>query len=153
MRTSRPAPGSRPAARLVTAMLVALILAVLTAGPAAASAASVAAELAKEPVFVDPNAPIKADADALVSQIQAAGTPIYIAVLPDSARDETNGDTDALGEKIAAALDERGTYLVTAGTKYTAAGNVLGPGEEKRLADQAFQEHGRNLDPASDEMK
>ena len=59
MRTSRPAHGSRPFARLVTAMMAALILAVLAAGPAAASAASVAAELAKNPVFIDANAPIK----------------------------------------------------------------------------------------------
>ena len=97
MRTSRPAHGNRPTARLVTAMLVALILAVLTAAPAMASAASVAAELAKNPVFVDPNAPIQADANALLEKVKAAGTPIYIAVLPDDARDETNGNTDELG--------------------------------------------------------
>ena len=65
MRTSRPAHGSRSFARLVTAMMAALILAVVAAGPAAASAASVAAELAKTPVFIDPNAPVKADANEL----------------------------------------------------------------------------------------
>ena len=72
-------------------------------------------------MFVDPNAPIKVDANALLEQVEAAGTPIFIAVLPDEARTETNGDTDALGAKIAGALKQRGTYLVTAGTKYTAA--------------------------------
>jgi hypothetical protein len=148
MRTSRPAHGNRPATRVVTAMLVALILAVLTAGPAAASAATVAAELAKSPVFVDPQAPIKADADALRQQVQSSETPIFIAVLPDDARTETNGNTDALGAKIADALGERGTYLVTAGTKYTAASNTLPRGEAKKLADQAFKDHGRNLSAA-----
>ncbi len=128
MRTSRPAHGNRPTARLVTAMLVALILAVLTAAPAMASADSVAAELAKNPVFVDPNAPIKVDANALLKQVEAAGTPIFIAVLPDEARTETNGNTDELGAKIADALNERGTYLVTAGTKYTAASTHAEPG-------------------------
>ncbi|HSO51520.1 MAG TPA: hypothetical protein VL330_01995, partial [Actinomycetes bacterium] len=73
----------------MTAIMAALFLAVLTAGPAAASAASVAAELAKKPVFVDPAAPIQADADALLRKVQGAGTPIYIAVLPDDARAET----------------------------------------------------------------
>jgi hypothetical protein len=148
MRTSRPAHGNRPTARLVTAMLVALILAVLTAAPAMASAASVADSLAKSPVFVDPNAPIKVDTNALLNQVEAAETPIFIAVLPDDARTETNGNTDALGAKIAGALKERGTYLVTAGTKYTAASSTLNRGEAKRLAEQAFQANGQNLDAA-----
>jgi hypothetical protein len=148
MKTSRPAHGNRPATRLVTAMLVALIMAVLTAGPAAASAADVAAELAKNPVFVDPQAPIQADADALRRQVQSSETPIFIAVLPDDARTETNGNTDALGGRIADALDERGTYLVTAGMEYTAASSTLPRGEAKKLADQAFKDHGRDLDAA-----
>jgi hypothetical protein len=148
MRTSRPAHGSRSAARLVTAMMAALILAVLPAGPAAASAASVAAELAKSPVFIDPNAPIQADANELRQQVQAAGTPIYIAVLPDDARKETSDDTNALGRKVADELNEPGTYLVTAGTKYTAASSTLDRGEAKQLADQAFENHGRDLDAA-----
>jgi hypothetical protein len=113
-----------------------------------ASADSVAAELAKNPVFVDPNAPIKVDASALLDRVEAAGTPIFIAVLPAEARTETNGDTDALGAKIAGALKQRGTYLVTAGTKYTAASSTLSRGEAKQLAGQAFQANGRNLDAA-----
>jgi hypothetical protein len=148
MRTSRPAHGNRPAARLVTTVLVALILAVLTAGPAMASAASVADELKTSPVFVDPNAPIKVDTNALVEKVQAAETPIFIAVLPDDARDETNGNTDVLGAKIADALNERGTYLVTAGTRYTAASSTLNRGEAKELAGQAFQANGKDLDAA-----
>ncbi|MET0229027.1 MAG: hypothetical protein ABW234_10010, partial [Actinomycetes bacterium] len=127
---------------------MALILAVLTAAPAMASADSVAAELAKNPVFVDPNAPIKVDANALREKVEAAETPIFIAVLPDEARTETNGNTNALGAKIAGALKKRGTYLVTAGTKYTAASSTLNRGEAKQLAGQAFQANGRNLDAA-----
>jgi hypothetical protein len=148
MRTSRPAHGNRPRARLVPVTLVALALAVLTAAPAAADAASVAAALRDSPVFVDPDAPVKADANALAEQVKSAGTPIYIAVLPDSARAETNGNTDALGQKIVTELKEPGTYLITSGTRWTAASNTLNRGEARRLAGQAFADNGRNLDAA-----
>ena len=153
MRTSRPAHGSRARARRVTRRLIgpllaALMLGALTAGPAAAQATSaeVAAALAESPVYVADDAPIKPDRDALLRKVQDAGTPIYIAVLPDSARQETNGNTDVLGGKIADQLNRPGTYLITAGTKYTAASSRLSRGEAKQLAGLALKEHGRDLD-------
>jgi hypothetical protein len=149
MRTSRPASGSRPSARhWLGSIMVALLLAALTAAPAAGSAASVAEALRKSPVYVDPAAPIQPDKDALLQKVEAAGTPIFIAVLPDPARDETNRNTDDLGRKIVSELRERGTYMVTAGTTWTAASNTLDAGQAQQLGRQAFAEHGRDLDAA-----
>ena len=148
MRTSRPAAGNRPRMRRwLGATVVALVVAVVTAGPAAASAETVAAELGRSPVYVAQDAPVQVDKAALVRQVEAADTPIYIAVLPDSARQETGGDTDALGTKIAQALNEEGTYLVTAGGRYTVGSNTLG-GRPRELAAQAFGENGRDLNAA-----
>jgi hypothetical protein len=147
MRTSRPANGSRPFARLAIMLLPALVVAALTAAPASASAASVAASLASSPVYVAPDAPIEVDRGELLRMVEAAGTPIYIAVLPASALEETAGKADALGDKIVAQLKQNGTYLVTAGTRYTAASRVLDRGEAERLADQAFEDH--RGDPAA----
>jgi hypothetical protein len=141
MRTSRPAHGSRSyARRWLGSIVIALVLAILAAGPAAAQSASVAASLADSPLYVAPDAPVEVDKEALLQQVQAADTPIYIAVLPDTARKETNGDTDALGKKIAQELHRKGTYLVTAGGKYTVGSNTLG-GEPRALAVQAFEDH------------
>jgi hypothetical protein len=148
MRTSRPAEARRPRTRrcLVPAV-TALFLAVLTATPAsAATAAEVAAALRDSPVYVASDAPYPVDRDALLQKVQAAGTPIYVAVLPASAMDETNGDYNALGTKIATELNEPGSYLVTTGTKYTAASSRLDRGEARQLADQAFKAHGKDLD-------
>jgi len=148
MRTSRPDDTHRPhARRWLGSVVAALFLAVLFAAPAsAATAVEVAAALRDSPVYVASDAPYQVDRDALLQKVEAAGTPIYIAVLPDAARDETNGDADALGSKIAGELNQPGSYLVTAGTKYTAASSKLGRGEAKQLANQAFGEHGKDLD-------
>src|SRR4029453_18416561 len=55
---------------------------------------------------------------------------------------------DALGQKIVNELKEPGTYLITAGTTWTAASTTLNRGEARRLAGQAFDDNGRNLDAA-----
>ena len=77
MRTSRPARGSRPAARFVTATVVALLLAVLTAWPAAAQAQvdEVVSALRTSPVFVDPEVRGSVSQDELQSRVDAADTP------------------------------------------------------------------------------
>jgi hypothetical protein len=149
MRTSRPDNAHRPhARRWLGSLVVALFLAVLTAAPAAAAAtaAEVAAALRDSPVYLAPDAPYQIDRDAMLQKVQAADTPIFIAVLPASAMDETNGDPDALSRKIADQVDRPGSYLITAGTKYRAASSRLDRGEAKQLADKAFGEHGRDLD-------
>ena len=154
MRTSRPANTHRPhARRWLGSVVVALFLAVLFAAPAsAATAAEVAAALRDSPVYVAPDAPYQVDKNALLQKVKAADTPIFIAVLPESAMEETNGDPDALSRKIANEVDRPGSYLITAGTKYTAASSQLDRGEAKQLADQAFGEHGKDLDASTDEL-
>jgi hypothetical protein len=149
MRTSRPAQGRPRARRWLGSTLAALALAVLAAGPAsAATAAEVGAALRDSPVYVASDAPIQADKDALLRKVKAAGTAIYIAVLPASALEETGGDPNALAGKIVAELGRTGTYMITAGTTYRTASRTLNRGESQQLANQAFQEHGKDLDAA-----
>ena len=91
MRTSRPAHGNRPAARLVTAIMAALFLAVLTAarGPAAAGGRGRGA-LKREPGVPWTRTPrCDISTDQLLDRVDDAGTPIYIAILPTDARAET----------------------------------------------------------------
>ena len=94
MRTSRPAHGRPPQTRRwLGAVLAALALAVLAAGPAAAQAtvAEVAEQLRQSPVYVDPDAEAKINPDQVRDHVLDAGTPIYIAVLPESARSGYGG--------------------------------------------------------------
>ena len=148
MRTSRPDDTHRPhARRWLGSVVVALFLGVLFAAPAsAATAAEVAAALRDSPVYLASDAPYQVDKNALLQKVEAADTPIYVAVLPASAMDETNGDPDALSRRIADQVDRPGSYLITAGTKYRVASSQLDPGEAEQLADQAFKAHGKDLD-------
>jgi hypothetical protein len=141
MRTRRPAHGSRPAARLVTATLVALLLAVLIAAPAAASAASVAAALKTSPVFVDPEVATSVSKAALLSRVEAADTPIYVAVLPASEVTEHGGTLKDLAKEIANGVNRSGAYMVTAGDDWMAASDTLGAGQATRLGREAFEAH------------
>ena len=130
MRTSRPAHGNRPAARLVTAMLVALILAVLTAGPAPwRRRPRSRPSSGKNPVFVDPDAPIKVDANALLEQVRGGRTPIFIAVLPDEARDRDQRQHQRAGEEDRRRAERSGgTYMVTAGPRTPRPARDADPG-------------------------
>ena len=67
--------------------------------------------------------------------------PLYIAVLPDSARAETGGDTNELVREIATALRRPGTYVVLAGRQLRAASTLLAAGEAGRLAGDAVSAH------------
>ena len=148
MMTSRPAGASRPFPRRVSTVLLALVVTVLTAGPAAAQATtveSVAASLAGSPVYVDPQAPVKVDRAALLGRIEAADTPIFIAVLPESANQATGGKTDRLAQAIAERVNQSGAYMVTAGRTFSAGSDTLPGGEAKAIADRAFQDSGNDL--------
>jgi hypothetical protein len=146
MRTSRPASGSRPSARhWLGSILVALFLAVVAAGPAAASAtpAEVAAALQKNPVYVDPDATADISADAVRDRIREAGTAIYVAVLPTSARDGYGGSVIELGKAIANELRRNGTYMIISGDQWAAAnfGGAIPNEQAKALASQAVDDH------------
>jgi hypothetical protein len=147
MRTSRPADGSRaPAPRLIGAVLAALVLAVLSAGPAAAqatTAAEIAAELTQRPVYVHPDAKADVSKDQVLERVHEAGTPIYIAVLPEAARDQSGGSVEELAKAIAREVNRPGTYMVVSGDDWE-AGNVGGTipaGQATALATQASNDH------------
>jgi hypothetical protein len=155
MRTSRPADGSRaPARRLIGAVLAALVLAVLAAGPAAAqatTAAEVAAALTDDEVYVDPDAETKISKDRVLERVREAGTPIYIAVLPNSARDEFGGSKPEFLKAIAGGVRSNGTYMLIDGDRgwetvdYVRA---IPDGRAKELAEQAFSDHPNNREAA-----
>ena len=143
MRISRPAHGGRPQARRwLGPVLAALALAVLTAGPAAAqaTAAEVAEQLRQSPVYVAPDAEAKINAGQVREHVLDAGTPIYIAVLPESAREGYGGSVTELGKAIANELKRNGTYMVVSGDNWAAGtyGDTIPRGEASRLASQAW---------------
>jgi hypothetical protein len=150
MRTSRPADGSRASARrLIGAVLAALALAVVAAGPAAAAtAAEVAAELKQNSVYVDPDAEVDISKDRVLERVRQAGTPIYIAVLPTSARDEFGGDPRELARAVANGVDRGGTYMVISGKRFEAASSTLDRGQATALANQAANDNRNNPEAA-----
>jgi hypothetical protein len=143
MRTSRPAHGSRPFVRLVTSTLLALVVAVLAAGPAAASVADVAAELNKNPVYRQSDAEMRVSTDRLLEQVNDAGTPIFIAILPAAARGETGNDPVRLATEVARAVGKEGTYMVISGNQFGTGnvGDTLPDGRAEALADQAARDN------------
>ena len=111
MRTSRPARRRPHVRRWLGPILAALALAVLAAAPAAAQATvdEVAQQLTQSPVYLDPGAEAKIDADQVRQRVMDAGTPIYVAILPASARSGYGGSTTELGKAIAQKLRRDGT--------------------------------------------
>ena len=144
MRTSRPARRRRPSARRwLGAAVAALALAVMTAGPAAADVSGVAAALQKSPVYRAPNAELQVSTDQLLNRVDAAGTPIYIAILPTDARQETNNDPDRLAAAIGNAVGRTGTYMIVSGRHFSVGkiGRTVPASQARALAVQAAQDH------------
>jgi hypothetical protein len=76
----------------------------------------VAGALRESPLFVDPDVSYLLDArqrDALTRQIQAAGVPIYLAVVPLGSQDESAGDADYFTYLLHQRLRRNGIYLVS----------------------------------------
>jgi hypothetical protein len=148
MRTSRPAQGRPRARRWLGSTLAALALAVVAAAPAAAqvTVAEVADQLRQSPVYLDPDAEAEIDAGQLRDRVSDAGTPIYIAILPTSARAGYGGSTTELGKAIANELRRDGTYMVVSGTQWAAGtyGDTLPRGEASKLASKAVDDHKNN---------
>ena len=133
----------------MTRALLAL-LGALAAAAALAPAASAgpivdrAAEaLADDPIYVDADAerPISSsEADELRDRIARADAgPIYVAILPEAARDEAGGDPAEVARSLARALGRGGTYAVVVGDQFR-AGSTTREGVA-RLADEAYAEH------------
>jgi hypothetical protein len=143
MRTSRPVDSNRPhARRWLGPILAALLLVLLAAAPAsAASAAQVADALRQSPVYVDPAAEVDISKDQVRDRVEGAGTPIFVAVLPTSARQEFGGDPRQLATAIANGVDRDGTFMVISGRHFEAASSALGRDRVTNLANQAFDDH------------
>src|SRR5215218_1925126 len=128
---------------LVLALLVALI-----AAPAASAQDAVgeaADAFAKDPVYVDPAAEralSDEEADALRRRIEERNAgPLYVAVLPATAKNEGGGSAQGVAQAIAQRLDRPGTYAVIAGPSFSAGstrGDLTGTGDQ---ATAALTEH------------
>jgi hypothetical protein len=143
MRTSRPAHGSRSAARWAVAAVAALALLGMLASPALAAPADVAAALRENPVYRDQAAEADISVDLVLDHIREAGTPIYVAILPTSARDPYGGSVTELGRAIANELRQNGSYMVVSGNQWAAAnyGGAISNDQAKTLASQAVDDH------------
>ena len=119
----------------------------LLPAPAAAlrgSLSQAADALRTDPVYVDERAEpglSGGEAKRLREQIRGAGTPIYVAVLPDRARDEAGGDASAALREVARAVGEPGTYAAVIGDSFRAGATegILPRGEAGRLASEALE--------------
>jgi hypothetical protein len=128
--------------------VVAVASALALAGTARAGErinAAVAA-LQTNPVYVDSTAQLAigpADQARLRHAIDTAGAgPLYIAILPLAAENETGGDPDGVLQALHDGLGRRGTYAVVVGRHFRAGSDgVLQPGVAGRLASQALKEH------------
>jgi hypothetical protein len=129
----------------VLAGLVLCLLAGL-ATPAAAGpwVDRAAGRLRDDPLYVHPAARptlSAADAERVRARLTVAGTPVYVAVLPDQARRESGGDVNRLAGLVAASVGRPGTYLVVAGGGEGAGSNTLARGVAARQARAAFRQH------------
>jgi hypothetical protein len=102
--------------------------------------------LQSNPVYVDPAAELAisaADEDRLRRKIDTAGAgPVYIAILPLRAEDETGGDPDGVLQAIHDGLRRPGTYAVVVGRHFRAGSEgVLPAGVAGRLATEALNAH------------
>ena len=124
-----------------------LLLAVHTAGPAAAQAGGVldraVVGLRSSPVYVDPAAEKARDVDVnrLRRRVSSAGTPIFVAVLPAAAAEESGGDAGRVATELGRRLRSNGTYAVVTGTSLSAASSILPAGRAGAIAGDARQAH------------
>src|SRR6476661_1440923 len=122
-------------------------LAVLLATASTASAAQLddaAAALRSSPVYVAPGAKpglSAAEQQRLRGAIANADTPVFVAVVPASALDETGGDADLFVRRLYDAEGQPGTYAVVAGNRFRAGSSTLKSGQAGELATKAIDAH------------
>lgn len=101
--------------------------------------------LRSDPVYVDPAASSSLsarEADQLRQSIeQADAGPIYVAVLPQSARNEAGGSTEALLTEIAEGMSDRGTYVVVAGSELRAGSTEFEEGVIPNIANEVVRDN------------
>lgn len=99
--------------RLIAAVLAALAIA--TPAGAQDRVGRITDSLRQSPVFVDPDVSYllgASDRAALTRQIQAAGVPVHLAVVPLLSEDESGGDADRLASLLHRRLGRNGIYLI-----------------------------------------
>jgi hypothetical protein len=97
-------------------------------------------------VYVDPVAELaigSADQSRLRQTIDSAGAgPVYIAILPLAAENETGGDPDGVLQALHDGLGRPGTYAAVVGRHFRAGSEgVLPQGVAGRLATEALNAH------------
>jgi hypothetical protein len=128
----------------VRLLIVILVLALPASAHAQGTLERAADGLREDNVYVDPDAERAlsgSEENRLEQTIRRADAgPVYVAVLPDEARDEAGGDPGAALREIALDVGEPGTYAAVVGDSLRAGatGGVLPEGEAGRLADQAL---------------
>ena len=80
-----------------------------------------------------------ADEQRLERRIVQERAPVFIAVLPGSARAEAGGSSTGVALRLGRLVRIRGTYAVVVGKEFRAVSSELGQGEAGRLASQSFQ--------------
>jgi hypothetical protein len=105
------------------------------------------ASLRSDPVYVDPEAERAVDeaaAGRLRERIAEAGAgPVYVAIMPDEARNEAGGDAGQVLNLLHRELGREGTYAVVVGDQFRAGSTSFPQGQVPELASEAFREHGR----------
>jgi hypothetical protein len=126
---------------LAAAGVAAVVLAATASGGERIDAA--VAALQDDPVYVAPGAELAisdADQTRLRETIDSAGAgPVYIAILPSAAENETGGDPDGVLQQLHDGLDRPGTYAAVVGKHFRAGSEgVLPPGVAGQLATEAL---------------
>ncbi len=104
------------------------------------------AALQTNPVYVDPDAELaigSAEQDRIRSAIDSSGAgPVYIAILPAVAENETGGNPDGVLQALHDGLRRQGTYAVVVGRHFRAGSEgVLAQGVAGELATEALNAH------------
>jgi hypothetical protein len=102
--------------------------------------------LQSSPIYVDPDAELaigSAEQARLRAAIDTSGAgPVYIAILPLAAEDETGGNPDGVLQALHDGLSRRGTYAVIVGRHFRAGSEgVLAQGVAGELATEALNAH------------
>jgi hypothetical protein len=104
------------------------------------------AALQRNPVYVDPAAELAigaGDQARVRGAIDGSGAgPLYVAILPVAAENETGGNPDGVLQALHDGLTRDGTYAVVVGKHFRAGSQgVLQPGVAGQLATQALAAH------------
>ena len=131
---------------LALAVAVAAVLALAATARAGERVDAAVAALQNGPVYVDPEAQLaigSADQERLRAAIDTSGAgPVYIAILPLAAENETGGNPDGVLQAIHDGLGRQGTYAVIVGRHFRAGSDgVLPQGVAGRLATEALDAH------------